>query len=157
MIFGTRYDPSPHFSYEGRVFPKCANKYGVEFDKDTGREKVVIVGQTDVYAARQEALQDTLIYNIIDKVSRTGDFSLLGENMSGFIDTLDAPRDFMSACCVRSKVEQTFAALPYEERAKYNNDIYTFTKAVSDKLKERSLSKGRAEILNQANQEVDSV
>lgn len=135
MKFATRSDMFLGYEPKPVSFPKTAPTYALSVDKDTGREIVVLSGETNVYLQKQEALSETLIYNLIDRIEKTGDYSLLGENLGGFIDVTDMPRNLLEASVVRAQCDQLFASLPSEERAKYGNDVNVFVKSVHDKLR----------------------
>ncbi len=135
MKFATRSDMFLGYEPKPVTFPKTAPTYALSIDKETGREIVIQSGDTNVYLQKQEALSDTLIYNLIDRIERTGDYSLLGENLGGFIDVTEMPRNLLEASVVRAQCDQLFAALPAQERAKYDNDVNVFVKSVHDKLR----------------------
>lgn len=146
------------FPFSSRAFPDNGSpsaemehsplqpKYVYSVDKETGRKTVVLAGHTNLEEQMQAALPDTLIYNVIDKIQRSGDMSLLGENIGGFIDVTDMPKNLLEAQAVRLQTEHLFASLPAEERSKYNNDVFTFVKSVNDKLKAKAVSARSAAI-----------
>ena len=137
------FSPRPKIKY-----PMTAPTYGWDFDKDTGHKRVIVTGSTNVFQLTQEALPDTLVYNLIDRINKTGDYSILGENLGGFIDVTAMPSNLLEASIVRAKTEQLFAALPSEERAKYGNDINVFVKEVNDKIRNHALAK-RKEVVSE--------
>lgn len=132
-MFGNQYH-KPERNLPSRKYPVAEAKYCYEIDKDTGKKVVVKNGETNVYAQKQEALQSTKIYNIIDRVERTGDMSLLGEAVESYFDATTMPKNMMEAKIVQCEVENVFRALPVEEKAKYDNDISKFYKTVNDRL-----------------------
>lgn len=119
---------------EIRSYPKFLPTYGYDVDKDTGSKYRVKNGETNVYQKTQEALPETLVYNILDRVQRTGDLSLLGQAVEGVFDATPFPKDLLEAQCVRVKAEQIFAQLPFEERQKYNNNVYDYIRAVNKRM-----------------------
>lgn len=136
---------------EMRSFPKILPTYGYEIDKDTGRKVAVKTGSTNQYQMIQESVPETLIYNVIDRVNRTGDMSLLGQAVDGMFDATVLPGDLLEAQCVRIKAEQIFSQLPYEERQKYSNDVFKFIGHVNQTLRNNALKKKeekRAEVVN---------
>lgn len=136
---------------EMRYFPKSVPTYGYEIDKDTGRKIAVKTGSTNQYKMIQESVPETLIYNVIDHVNRTGDMSLLGQAVDGMFDATVLPGDLLEAQCVRIKAEQIFSQLPYEERQKYSNDVFKFIGHVNQTLRNNALKKKeekRAEVVN---------
>lgn len=136
---------------EMRSFPKCLPTYGYEIDKDTGRKVAVKTGSTNQYQMIQESVPETLIYNVIDRVNRTGDMSLLGQGVDGMFDATVLPGDLLEAQCVRVKAEQIFAQLPYEEREKYGNDVFKFIGHVNETLRnnaKKAKEAKRAEVVS---------
>lgn len=143
---------------EIRNYPKVQPTYGYDTD-DTGRKIRVKNGTTNVYQQIQEATPETQIYNLIDRINRTGDMSLLGEAVEGVFDATVYPSDMFEAQRVRVKAEQIFAALPFEERRKYNNDVYKYIESVNTQLKANTLKaaeKKRAAVVNNEPAEGDS-
>lgn len=135
---------------EIRDFPKLLPTYGLEVDKETGRKVAVKTGTTNQYQQIQESVPETLIYNLIDRVNRTGDMSLLGKAVEGMFDATVLPNDLLEAQCVRVKAEQIFAQLPYEERLKYGNDVYKFIGKVNETLRanvQKKKAAKRAEVV----------
>lgn len=121
---------------EIRSFPKFLPTYGYDVDKETGKKFRTKNGETNVYQKTQEALPETLVYNILDRVQRTGDLSLLGQAVEGVFDATPYPKDLLEAQCVRVKAEQIFASLPFEERQKYSNNVYEYIKAVNKRMQD---------------------
>lgn len=121
---------------EIRSYPKFLPTYGYDVDKETGKKERVKNGETNVYQKTQEALPETLVYNILDRVQRTGDLSLLGQAVEGVFDATPYPKDLLEAQCVRVKAEQIFASLPFEERQKYDNNMYEYIRAVNKRMLE---------------------
>lgn len=151
MIFNSRtscyrlYDPAPV------EFPKLLPQYCYDIDKSTGKKKVIKCGDTNFYEEIQESTKDCLISTIVEKVMRSGDRSLLGENVATFIDGLTLPRDLLESQQVRMRVEDFFNQLPADYRAKnYGSDIGQFLKSVNDQVKNNQI-KTRAEILASMN------
>ena len=162
MDFATRSNMKQGYDPIKVDFPKCLPKYGYEIDAETGEKVVAVVGHTNVYAQKQEAVKDTYIYNMIDRINRTGDFSLLGENLGGFIDVTNMPKNLMEAENVRVKARQIFDSLPMEKRSDYGNDFNLFLKDVNVKLSQKapSVSKApavsRQDVVNPTPQEVNN-
>ena len=132
-MFGNQYH-KPERKRRNRSYTVVEPQYCYEIDKETGKKVVVKNGETNFYAQKQEAYQSTKIYNIIDRVERTGDMSLLGEAVESYFDATTMPKNMMEAKIVQCEVENVFRALPVEEKAKYDNDISKFYKTVNDRL-----------------------
>lgn len=129
---------------EIRTYPKVQASYGYDVDPETGKRIVVKKGSSNVYLQKQEAYPETRLYNLIDRVNRTGDMSLLGEAVEGYFDATTLPRDLMQAEQLRLRSESLFNSLPLEERRKYNNDIGIFLKHVNITLKENAVKQAAA-------------
>lgn len=123
---------------EVRQFPKFERQYCYDVDKDTGKKIVVVSGQSNVFLQKQEAESSTKLYNLIDRVQRTGDMSLLGQAVEGYFDATSLPRDLMQAKQIELKALNLYRALPVEEKAKYNNDFNTFVEKVNAALHENA-------------------
>lgn len=148
MKFASRSDMYAGYEPKPRQFPVVAPTYAYDIDRETGK-KVVVKQKTgtNFYQQIQESKEDTLIYNVIDRINRTGDYSLLGENMGGFFDATVLPKDLLAAKKVELQAKQFFDALPSDVRSKeYGNDFDTFIKTLNTKLKNKEI-KTRAEIL----------
>lgn len=114
-----------------REFPKVIPKFGYDVDPESGEKIVVKQGETNFYLQTQEALPETLVYNVIDRLNRTGDMSLLGNSVEGFIDVTAMPKTYLEAQVMRVKAEQFFDQLPIEEKKKFNNSAAQFIQAVN--------------------------
>lgn len=148
MKFASRSDMYYGFEPKPREYPVIAPRYAYDVDKETGK-KVVVKQKTgtNFYQQIQESKEDTLIYNVIDRINRTGDYSLLCENMGGFFDATVLPKDLLAAKKVELQAKQFFEALPSDVRSKeYGNDFDVFIKTLNSKLKNKEI-KSRAEIL----------
>lgn len=117
-----------------------------EVVKKDGSIVVEQVGEENVYQATQEAVKDTLIYNLIDQYERTLDSSLFGTpSIGGFIDVTSMPKDLMQAENIRAQAKQLFDSLPADARKKFGNDFSTFLVDINTKLKEKSTVLGNKE------------
>lgn len=143
MKFRHRSDTSG-YTPEVRDFPEIMPEYGLRINPETGKREVYKKGSTNVYEQKQAALPDTLIYNLIDRIERTGDMSLLGENLGGFIDVTNMPRNLMEAENVRLQAQQLYNSLPLEERNRYGNDFSAFLQDVNAKLKSKDVAAAAA-------------
>lgn len=132
-MFGNQYN-KPKRSRRSRSFPKIQRSYTYDVDKDTGKRIVVINDETNVFLQKQEAYASTKIYNLIDRIERTGDLSLLGNAVDSYFDATLMPKDMMEAKILQCQVENLFRNLPIEEKKKYDNDIANFYKKVNDQL-----------------------
>lgn len=136
MIFRSRSNYSG-WEREDRTFPQVEPTYAYDFDKTSGRKVLVKTGETNVYIPKQEAVQDTLVYNLIDQVQRTGNTELLGHSVDGFIDAIGLPKNLMEAENIRIKAETLFNSLPLDVRKQYGSDYGAFLKDMNHKLTEK--------------------
>lgn len=147
--YRTASNPGGHVP-EGRHFPYLRPKYAYEIDK-TGRKVLKKAGATNFYEQIQEGLHDNDVQTIVKRMEM-GDLSALGDQTQGFIDALSLPKNLMEAENTRIQIENLFARLPEEERAKYGQDVYRFIKEVNGKIDERmnkAASEYRAQLLAQ--------
>lgn len=147
-MFKTRPAIYPGYEPVLRKFPCLAPVYGKEFDKETGREKVVVVSHTNFYEKIQAAKADTMIYNVIDRLERTGQRITDAEIAAdGIVDTLSMPRNLMEAKQIECETRRFFEGLPAEVKfSKYQNSFDVFLKSVHDGLVNKTI-KTRDEIL----------
>lgn len=139
MKFRTRTDHE--FTPSEVIYPKTAPKYGKEFDSKTGREKVVVVGQTNFYERIQASAPDTLIYNVIDRLERSGQrYTDALLSVQGLVDTLSMPRSLLEAQEVRARTKQFFNSLPASIREEqYGNSFDTFLVKLDKQLRDKSI------------------
>jgi len=120
------------------------NTYKEFVDKD-GKITLECVGKTSMYEMIQESLEETQIYNILEKYE-LGDTSVLNR-IAGFYDDITAvPTDLLTAQNMILDMRNNFDNLPVELRKKYGNpsDLikaietgdFEFSEKVKDKVKE---------------------
>lgn len=95
-----------------------ATTYRVELD-DKGHKKVVVDGETNLYASIQEHLEETLVQNIIDRASM-GDEEALNRIQGQYIDATNLPKTLAEAQQKINNIRETFDKLPLDIRREFN-------------------------------------
>lgn len=101
---------------------RMMDDYEMQIDPDTGKKELVKVGEHDIYPEIQSYLEETLIENIITRVTM-GDEQALEARQTMFIDMSDMPVSLMDAQNKMLKIEREFNALPLEDRKKFDMSI----------------------------------
>lgn len=89
-----------------------------------GRKVLKITGEEDVYAKIQENLEATKIENVLKRAT-LGDTSALRPD-GLYIDTTEMPNNLIEARQAIQNLENTWAEVPNEIKAKYNYDVGEF-------------------------------
>ena len=100
--------------------------WGYEIN-DIGQKELVITGETNVYDKIQEALEETKIENVINRVI-AGDVTVMRAN-GQYIDTTQIPNNMIEVRKTMQNLENTWQGLPQEMRNKYNNSVDAFIAA----------------------------
>lgn len=114
---------------------KMADKYEMRIDKH-GHKTLEKVGETDIYAIIQESLEGTKIENIINRIMH-GDVSMVRSG-GAYFDATELPTSLMELQNLNIKIENSFNALPVEERAKYNHNVGEYIKHLDEELQEKA-------------------
>lgn len=133
-----RYTPTP----SGKPIEDV---YGYEIDS-YGRKVLVKTGETDLYAKIQESLEETKIENILARAA-IGDNSVFRPD-GIYADLTEMPSNLIEARQSIQKMENLWAGIPNEIKAKYNYDVGEFIgKAGTDGwLKDMGLYEGSENI-----------
>ena len=94
----------------------------MQIDPDTGKKILVKTGEHDIYPQIQSHLEETLIENIITRVTM-GDPYALEAKQTQYIDMTDMPVSLMDAQNKILKIEREFNSLPLEQRKKFDMSI----------------------------------
>lgn len=108
--------------------PECSkfvDTFSLEIDKATGKKELKKTGKTNLYDKIQKSLNETLIYNILDRY-QNGDVQALQQRVGQYGDFSELPKTLAEAQQVLINAEKTFMALPLEERKKYNHNVSEF-------------------------------
>lgn len=101
-----------------------------EIEKD-GVTTLVKVGENPLNEFVQASLQDTLVYNILERYNK-GDLSALDRKHGQFVDVTGMPTSLAEAQQALIDVDLNFSKLPLEVRNAFNNDPVDFVKGASD-------------------------
>lgn len=96
-----------------------------------GRKVLEKSGETDLYAKIQESLEETKIENILKRAA-IGDTSVLRPD-GIYADLTEMPNNLIEARAAIQNLENTWANLPQEMKAKYNNSVEDFIAASNTK------------------------
>ncbi|QCS36499.1 minor capsid protein [Capybara microvirus Cap3_SP_433] len=107
---------------------KYENEYGTKLDEQ-GHRTVYIKGQTNIYEKIQADLESTLIENILEACTVTGDYSALERKKAEYMDCTEYPENLIEAQNIILKEKENFERLPLEIRRKYN---HSFTEYLAD-------------------------
>lgn len=83
-------------------------------------------GQRDIYAHIQTFTSECQIYNIIDRVERTGDLSPLYSMQGRYQDVSGIPTTLAGILQFRMDAENNFRKLPHDIRARFNDNPHEF-------------------------------
>lgn len=99
---------------------KLIDKYELKI-KDGIKELVKTNEKRNIYTPKQEALEETKIYNIL-KRHAMGDETALNVKKGIYLDLTTMPKTLLDAENTILKAKSMFEALPVEERKKYNQN-----------------------------------
>ena len=123
-IFKTPYgEREPYYTEPGNG---VLETYAYEIDK-FGRKVLVKTGEENLYEKIQESLEETKIENILKRAS-IGDMSNLRPD-GIYADLTEMPNNMIEARQAIQKMENVWADLPNEIKAKYNYDVGEFVAA----------------------------
>lgn len=100
-----------------------ADVYGYEID-NYGRKVLVKTGETNVYEKIQASLEETKIENILKRASM-GDNSVFRPD-GIYADLTELPNNLIEARQAMQNLENVWAGVPNEIKAKYNYDVGEF-------------------------------
>lgn len=96
---------------------------GVRVLRETGRD--------DLNAYVQASLEETKVYNIINRFQR-GDESVLSKSLGQFVDVTGMPTNLLDAYSVLLNIESKFNAMPPDVKKLFNGDFSIFVDAVAN-------------------------
>lgn len=101
---------------------RMMDDYEFQIDSKTGKKELIKTGEHDIYPEIQSYLDETLIENIITRVSM-GDLEALEARRTQYIDMSNMPVSLMDAQNKILKIEKEFNSLPIEERKKFDMSV----------------------------------
>lgn len=96
-----------------------------------GKDFLVKVGDNPLNVFVQASLNETLVYNILDRYNK-GDLSVLERTNGHFVDVVGMPTSLAEAQQKLIDIEKHFSALPLAVRRKFDNSVNTFISSVAD-------------------------
>lgn len=113
----------------------CDNKIRKQmqfrFNAELGRDELVEIGEKNVYLEKQEAVDDCLIYSLIDRYN-AGDYTAIRQRQATFIDVVGMPKTLMEAHALMRQGSDYWNTLPVEIKQKFNNDVGQYLKAFNE-------------------------
>ena len=98
-----------------------------------GKKVLEKTGENNFYRAIQDAVPDTCLINIINRLTK-GDDKAVGDVVGGFVDITQMPKNLMEAQNLMMFSEQYFNGLPKEVREKYKNNLGGFLQDIDKEL-----------------------
>lgn len=135
-----------HVHFYSPVGSHVIDTYSLVVDKNTGAQELKKTGKTNIYDYIQKSLQETLIYNVLERYNN-GDVTALDKVTGFYGDVLNMPKTLAEAQQVMINAEKLFKSLPLETRAKYNNDVSQFLTSVEKEAKAAEAKRLQDELL----------
>lgn len=130
-----------------RVFNPCgcheATTYSRRVDEN-GIVSLQATGKRDIYAHIQTYSSECSVYNIVDRVNRTGDVTPLYSMQGRYQDVSGVPTTMAGLLQFRLDAESNFRLLPHDIRERFNNNPHEFManpKKLSQVIEEMSRSR----------------
>lgn len=114
--------PSPSPTGIGKVYE--------ERILEDGTKGLVQTGVHDINAFVQKSKDSTMVYNILDRFSKTGDPSILDVRHGFYADVTDMPSSLLEAQNMILEIDKKFLALDSATKEKFDNNVHKFTQAV---------------------------
>lgn len=114
--------------------------FNLKINKETGKKELVKTGETNLYEKIQANLEQTLIYNILEKYEN-GDESVINVKKGTYGDFTNMPTTMAEAQQTLIDAENTFKSLPIDLRAKFNHSTSEFLASITNGRIEQILGK----------------
>lgn len=95
-----------------------------------GKRIVAVASEVSLFDKVQEALPDTLIYNILARYER-GDATALNCVQGQYMDVVGMPSTLAEAQQLLINIRNDFDAMPLDVRRRFNNSVDEFVESVS--------------------------
>lgn len=125
---------------------KIVPTYSLVVDKDTGKTDLKATGKTNMYDYIQSSLEETLIYNVIERYN-AGDITALDKVRGFYGDVTQLPKNLAEAQQLLINAQKTFNSLPVDVRAKYNHSVSEFLSAIEKEAKTAAADEARKAII----------
>ena len=96
-----------------------------------GVRKLIQVGYTNSFDFIQKSLNDTLVYNVLEKFQR-GNIDILNQRVGQFVDVTGLPKTLAEAENIIISSNRFFDTLPVAIKNRFNNSSSAFLQSVSD-------------------------
>lgn len=134
-------------NYHGRIYHPESSKeidtFEIQVDDKTGKKELVKVGKTNIYKKIQANLEETQIYNILDKFN-AGNPEIVErlQRIDGvFGDFTNAPKSLAEAQQKIIDAHNEFLKLPSDVRKEFNNSTTEFLAGLENGKIEEVLKK----------------
>lgn len=101
---------------------RMMDDYEFQIDQETGKKELIKTGEHDIYPEIQSYLEETLIENIITRVTM-GDLEALEARKTQYIDMANMPVSLMDAQNKILKIEREFNSLPLDQRKQFDMSV----------------------------------
>lgn len=96
-----------------------------------GVQRLVVVGNTNLYDYVQSSKEECLIYNILDRFYR-GDITALTSKVGQFIDVTGMPSTLAEAQQLLINASEKFSHLPADIQAKFDGDVNKYISKIAN-------------------------
>lgn len=146
MDFVLPYDRNVGDNFATPSGEKIVPTYSLVIDKDTGKEELKETGKTNLYDYIQSSLEETLIYNIIERYN-SGDVDALNKIQGFYGDVTTMPKNLAEAQQIMINAQKVFNDLPVDVRAKYNHSVSEFLSAVEKDARAKASADAQAALI----------
>lgn len=129
-----RYRPkTPAGSEKLAIYAEQVNKEGRTYLKK--------IEETNIYEKIQASLNETQIYNVIERYLQTGDASLINKRKGVYANFVDVPKTEIDMLNIIMRAEHEFEGLDKDVRAEFDNDVGVFKQSIMDHTFETKMNK----------------
>ena len=131
---------------ENRIKPKTPSGsnlipiYSETIDKQ-GKTYLKKIGNTNIYEKIQASLEETKVYNILEKFEKTGDPSILNRRQGVYGDFSNIPKSPIEIQNIILRAEKEFNSLDKDVRQAFENDVGMFKQSIMDGSFEEKMQK----------------
>lgn len=112
-----------------RVHNPCGGHEAITYSRRVDENGIISLqatGKRDIYAHIQTFSSECSIYNIVDRVNRTGDITPLYSMQGRYTDVSGVPTTMAGLLQFRLDAESNFRLLPHDIRERFNNNPHEF-------------------------------
>ena len=100
---------------------------------EKGRETFAVTGKVNVYEKTQAFADSVDLGKIIEKVTLTGDYNILNQRKTEYLDITEMPDNIIEAHSQLENAKRTFEKMPLEIRNKYDHDFSKYLEDMGSK------------------------